>query len=110
MQSRQHLLVQYNARAVADLDKFQRLVHTDVITLKGGVEELLNPSANSREPHHTNTSASPKTAWLPTECARPCPDDERQQQLTLFHCHPGHRRSVWTPPHHNNCVCCTLSR
>src|SRR3546814_14370745 len=46
MQSRQHLLGQYNARAVADLDKFQRLVHTDVITLKGGVEELLNPSAN----------------------------------------------------------------
>src|SRR3546814_3491597 len=50
MQSRQHLLGQYNARAVADLDKFQRLVHTDVITLKGGVEELLNPSANPREP------------------------------------------------------------
>src|SRR3546814_5813875 len=62
MQSRQHLLGQYNARAVADLDKFQRLVHTDVITLKGGVEELLNPSANPREPDIRNTSAAPKTA------------------------------------------------
>src|SRR3546814_2097354 len=81
MQSRQHLLGQYNARAVADLDKFQRLVHTDVITLKGGVEELLNPSANPREPDIRNTSAAPKTAWLPTECARPWPENRKSTRL-----------------------------
>src|SRR3546814_9001462 len=74
------------------------LVHTDVITLKGGVEELLNPSANPREPDIRNTSAAPKTAWLPTECARPWPDDKRQRLLTLFQAHPSIRRAVSPRP------------
>src|SRR3546814_21164928 len=99
MQSRQHLLGQYNARAVADLDKFQRLVHTDVITLRGGVEELLNPSANPREPDIRNTSAAPNTAWLPTECARPWPADKRKSLLNIFQANPSIRRDVSPRPH-----------
>src|SRR3546814_18881616 len=84
MQSRQHPLGQYNAHAVADLDKFQRLVHTDVITLKGGVEELLSPSANTREPDIRNTSATTKTARLPTESAQPWPEAKSKSLLNLF--------------------------
>src|SRR3546814_7123557 len=74
------------------------LFHTDGITFKGGVEELLNPSANPREPDIRNTSAAPKTAWLPTECARPWPDDKRQRLLTLFQAHPSIRRAVSPRP------------
>src|SRR3546814_16528194 len=72
MQSRQHLLGQYNARAVADLDKFQRLVHTDVITLKEGVEEMLKPSANPRDLDISNTFEAPQNAWLHNACAHTC--------------------------------------